>query len=162
MEYDMQELSSEEATFTPSDVERALWSSVVGTKLPSSQPNTEHKTHITISKSSRGKRKRWLMVHYLTAKSVSLNFLHWVKNDIVILITTSGVLLPSILQNLDDGNPPLIYLLLMYLCISFLLHFVIIKCLNLAVRFACKWCTKNLGQRPFYGSVFPIFKNQTS
>lgn len=52
------ELSSEEATFTPSDVERALWSSVVGTKLPSSQPNTEHKTHITISKSSRGKRKR--------------------------------------------------------------------------------------------------------
>ena len=58
IEYDMQELSSEEATFTPSDVERALWSSVVGTKLPSSQPNTEHKTHITISKSSRGKRKR--------------------------------------------------------------------------------------------------------
>ncbi|XP_024029929.1 uncharacterized protein LOC21390497 isoform X1 [Morus notabilis] len=52
------ELSSEEATFTPSDVERALWSSVVGTKLLSSKPSTEHKTQTTTSKSSRGKRKR--------------------------------------------------------------------------------------------------------
>ncbi|XP_024029930.1 uncharacterized protein LOC21390497 isoform X2 [Morus notabilis] len=53
-----EELSSEEATFTPSDVERALWSSVVGTKLLSSKPSTEHKTQTTTSKSSRGKRKR--------------------------------------------------------------------------------------------------------
>ncbi|EXC22415.1 hypothetical protein L484_007085 [Morus notabilis] len=58
MEDNMQELSSEEATFTPSDVERALWSSVVGTKLLSSKPSTEHKTQTTTSKSSRGKRKR--------------------------------------------------------------------------------------------------------
>lgn len=63
MEDNMQELSSEEATFTPSDVERALWSSVVGTKLLSSKPSTEHKTQTTTSKSSRGKRKRWFTVH---------------------------------------------------------------------------------------------------
>ena len=55
IELNMQELSSDEATFTPSDVERALWSSVVGEKLLSSKSDADHKTS---SKSSGGKRKR--------------------------------------------------------------------------------------------------------
>ncbi|PON65570.1 DNA binding protein [Parasponia andersonii] len=51
-----EELSSEEMTLTPSDVERALWSSVVGAKLLSSQSDPDSKT--SKSKSSGGKRKR--------------------------------------------------------------------------------------------------------
>ncbi|KAL5558714.1 hypothetical protein UlMin_034925 [Ulmus minor] len=49
------ELSSEEVTFTPSDLERALWSSVVGEKQ-SSQLDPDPKTQA--SKNPRRKRKR--------------------------------------------------------------------------------------------------------
>lgn len=52
----MQELSSKEVIFTPSDVERALWSSAIGAKLLSSKSDPESKTNK--SKSTRGKRKR--------------------------------------------------------------------------------------------------------
>ncbi|KAK2452673.1 DNA binding protein [Trifolium repens] len=48
------ELSSEEALFTPSDIERALWSSAIG-KSSASQPNKDPKTNP--SKSSKRKRK---------------------------------------------------------------------------------------------------------
>lgn len=56
-ECNVQELSSEEVNFTPSDVERALWSSVVGAKLLSSQSYPDSKTNES-KKSSGGKRKR--------------------------------------------------------------------------------------------------------
>ncbi|KAF3447480.1 hypothetical protein FNV43_RR12666 [Rhamnella rubrinervis] len=51
------ELSSEEDTFTPSDVERALWSSVVGVKL-SSSPHLFPDTKMNTSKTAKRKRKR--------------------------------------------------------------------------------------------------------
>ncbi|KAB1203946.1 hypothetical protein CJ030_MR8G001940 [Morella rubra] len=50
------ELSSEGETFTPSDVERALWSSAVGVKLLAS--HSESVSEINPSKSSKKKRKR--------------------------------------------------------------------------------------------------------
>ena len=53
----MQELSSENETFTPSDVERALWSSAIGTKLLASHPDADSK--VNTSKSSKRKRKPW-------------------------------------------------------------------------------------------------------
>lgn len=49
------ELSSENETFTPSDVERALWSSAIGTKLLASHPDADSK--VNTSKSSKRKRK---------------------------------------------------------------------------------------------------------
>ncbi|PNX77611.1 hypothetical protein L195_g033579, partial [Trifolium pratense] len=48
------ELSSEEASFTPSDVERALWSCAIG-KSSAPQSNKDPKTNP--SKSSKRKRK---------------------------------------------------------------------------------------------------------
>lgn len=47
----LKELSIGEESFTPSDVERALWSSAIASKSPASgNPKTESKMH--------GKRKR--------------------------------------------------------------------------------------------------------
>ncbi|GJU27407.1 hypothetical protein Tco_1166028 [Tanacetum coccineum] len=48
------ELSAKGDLFTPSDVERALWSSAIGAKLATSPP----KTDIDASKSTKKKRKR--------------------------------------------------------------------------------------------------------
>lgn len=48
----LQELSSEGDVFTPSDVERALWSSAIGAKLQSSQSDT------STNKNTKRKRKR--------------------------------------------------------------------------------------------------------
>lgn len=53
----LQELSSEEDTFTPSDVERALWSSVVGVKL-SSSPHLFPDPKANTGKTGKRKRKR--------------------------------------------------------------------------------------------------------
>ncbi|KAH7523770.1 hypothetical protein FEM48_Zijuj06G0047300 [Ziziphus jujuba var. spinosa] len=50
------ELSSEGDIFTPSDVERALWSSAVGAKLLSSNLNPDSKSNT--SKNTKRKRKR--------------------------------------------------------------------------------------------------------
>ncbi|XP_050251963.1 uncharacterized protein LOC126698636 [Quercus robur] len=49
------ELSSENETFTPSDVERALWSSAMETKQLASHPDADSK--VKPSKSSKRKRK---------------------------------------------------------------------------------------------------------
>ena len=55
VEYNMQELSSENENFTPSDVERALWSSAMETKQLASHPDANSK--FKPSKSSKRKRK---------------------------------------------------------------------------------------------------------
>ena len=57
VEDNLQELSSENETFTPSDVERALWSSAMETKQLASHPDAESK--VKPSKSSKRKRKPW-------------------------------------------------------------------------------------------------------
>ena len=51
-----QELSLEGDSFTPSDVERALWSSAVGTKLLDSVPDLEPK--MNTNRNSKRKRKQ--------------------------------------------------------------------------------------------------------
>ncbi|ONI33345.1 hypothetical protein PRUPE_1G418200 [Prunus persica] len=51
------ELTAEGETFTPSDVERALWSGAVGAKLPSSQSDPDLKTDKSKNPNKR-KRKR--------------------------------------------------------------------------------------------------------
>lgn len=56
-----QELSVEGDSYTPSDVERALWSSAVGTKLLDSLPNSEPKVN------TKRKRKQWINDKQLTA-----------------------------------------------------------------------------------------------
>lgn len=53
----LQELSSEVDAFTPSDVERSLWSSVVGVKL-SSSPKLFPGPKVNTSKTTKRKRKR--------------------------------------------------------------------------------------------------------
>ena len=55
VEDNLQELSSENETFTPSDVERALWSSLMETKQLASHPDADSK--VKPSKSSKRKRK---------------------------------------------------------------------------------------------------------
>ena len=55
VEDNLQELSSENETFTPSDVERALWSSAIETKQLASNPDADSK--VKPSKSSKRKRK---------------------------------------------------------------------------------------------------------
>ena len=57
VEYNMQELSSENENFTPSDVERALWSSAMETKQLASHPDADSK--FKPSKSSKRKRNPW-------------------------------------------------------------------------------------------------------
>lgn len=51
----LQELVSEENSFTPSDVERALWSSAIGLKLKASKSNQD--SEIKTTKNSKRKRK---------------------------------------------------------------------------------------------------------
>ncbi|BFG18208.1 hypothetical protein CerSpe_044820 [Prunus speciosa] len=51
------ELTAEGESFTPSDVERALWSGAVGAKLPSSEPDPDLKTHKSKNPNKR-RRKR--------------------------------------------------------------------------------------------------------
>ncbi|CAM8946310.1 unnamed protein product [Rhodiola kirilowii] len=55
MQEKAKELSSNDLTFTPSDVERALWSAAIGKKLNSSAPDDDANT--TSTKSSKRKRK---------------------------------------------------------------------------------------------------------
>ncbi|CAM8939072.1 unnamed protein product [Rhodiola kirilowii] len=55
MQEKAKELSSNDLTFTPSDVERALWSAAIGKKLNSSAPDDGANT--TSTKSSKRKRK---------------------------------------------------------------------------------------------------------
>ncbi|KAL9681353.1 hypothetical protein QQ045_013136 [Rhodiola kirilowii] len=55
MQEKAKELSSNNLTFTPSDVERALWSAAIGKKLNSSAPDDDANT--TSTKSSKRKRK---------------------------------------------------------------------------------------------------------
>uniref|UniRef100_A0A7N0SXH0 Uncharacterized protein n=1 Tax=Kalanchoe fedtschenkoi TaxID=63787 RepID=A0A7N0SXH0_KALFE len=50
-----EELSSHEKTFTPSDVERALWSAAIGAEL--SSPARDRDSSVKSSKSSKRKRK---------------------------------------------------------------------------------------------------------
>ncbi|KAJ3672818.1 hypothetical protein LUZ60_006192 [Juncus effusus] len=51
------ELSGEGEKFTPSDLERAMWSSVIGSKSSASSTKDETKTNVSSSKSGKRKRK---------------------------------------------------------------------------------------------------------
>lgn len=72
----LQELVSKEISFTPSDVERALWSSALGLKVKLKATKSNPDSEIKTTKNSKRKRKHWFDNEQWAAMFLSGNFVH--------------------------------------------------------------------------------------